>query len=154
MKRRELKYNIDLLNNQVFQLLKNRDVEYFPDFLGKVFSEYKSALKEFTGTVSLEINKEEKRIKKLMELLKTSVDKYYEGFPRFAFNELDSAINLIKSELPVSPRSMTYMESQTNLYRIRVVEGIYSLDRKDVFHIPFEKRNLVHYANSKMDTMG
>ena len=140
---KELQYNIGLLDKKVFQLPKRRDNDYFPEYLKEIFSNYEDVLPEFIGETSNRLVKEDKRIKNLIRSLRESVRYFYEGFPKRAYDELSTAIKSIEDTLPVSPRSMIYMSKQTNLYRIRSVKGNYPLKKEDIFHVPYEKRDLV-----------
>lgn len=83
-----------------------------------------------------------KRNKILREGILKTIDAYYEGEPTAAFSVLSKAmreanvLGYLKKDLEITPN--------TDLFRIRLCKGNYPLERKDLFHIPFESRSRVN----------
>jgi len=78
--------------------------------------------------------------------IKNAVRQYLHGFPHLAFNELQTGIESVQPYLDNlnTPTNAAKSRGLSELYRIRVAgpEGG-SFQRSDLFHIPFEKRQLV-----------
>jgi hypothetical protein len=74
-------------------------------------------------------------------ILKT-IDLYYQGEPSSAYNQLcktmdDSGIRRFLDKGKAFERG-------TNFFRIRMMPGNYPLEKKQLFHIPFQERGLVN----------
>ncbi len=69
------------------------------------------------------------------------IDAYYEGNINKAYNILSAFMK--KSNLGNYLDKNSTLDTKTNLYRIRAVEGNYPLSKTELFHIPFQLRGCV-----------
>jgi hypothetical protein len=123
--------NIDLLDKPIFKLPKDRDNDYFPEFMEQLFGEYRVTLKGFKGAVAERLKLEIKLIDSLVCLILKSITWYYKGYPASSYSHLKQALDWdeINEILPMGPKSMLYMHDQENLYRMRIEKNIDVLDR-------------------------
>jgi hypothetical protein len=91
---------------------------------------------EFPGEEKAEtINK----LKNIVEGIKRTIVEYYMGHPFKAYEMLDKTINQNQLYSHWVENNVGYKD----FYRIRVNDSKYPLERKDLFHIPFQKRGRV-----------
>ena len=70
-----------------------------------------------------------------------TVKKYYEGKPNEAYRKFE---NTLRNDLKNFDEVLRFQDlPKTDFYRMRLASPNYSLERKELFHIPFEKRGLV-----------
>ena len=93
----------------------------------------------FGEVISDSLFKEKNKI--LRDGIIKSIDAYYEGKPYFAYKILRDSLqeSNVKSYLDKSSQ----LETNQNLFRIRIQNGSFPLTSEELFHIPFEKRGIV-----------
>jgi hypothetical protein len=141
--RKLLMDTIDLLDSELVNLPKNRDIADFETFLKSWFFEFLSEIREIEGNdwVAAELRRQEPALRNLCAAILCAVDAYLLGFPHHAYNYLRDALISIQSSIDevASPNRTMSLEF---LYRIRI-GSLAEYKRPDLFHVPFEKRHLV-----------
>jgi len=133
--------NKEIFNSESLTLPRERKEEDFKIYLESIFGEYQRTLDKFNGDLKQHIEKKRNEIEGLSTSIIKAVDLYFKGNTIAAFNELESGINQIKDNLWIQKSSKK--DDREEFYRARIgVESIYG--RKEMFHIPFEKRHLVN----------
>jgi len=115
----------------------------FRENLRMKISEYQRLISELSDSNHLQFSLAEfqQRNKDLSRGILASIDAYYTGNPRQAYNELKNALSLCNIN--------QYLDKQhdlprdTHLFRIRICKENYPLSKEDLFHIPFNLRHLV-----------
>jgi hypothetical protein len=120
-------------------------------FLKDVFGKYMSALDDLTdaNSISDQVKRSQKTIREVADDLVKAVESYLRGFPhdgythvRSAVTKLGGSLNLLKLRVGDTASIRAF----ERLYRIRQVERagyLDSLERKALFHMPFELRHKV-----------
>ncbi len=135
----------ELLKDDFFNLPlkqpKNKPFDKFiEDFLNEFLEKIKNLNEGFQEFDTYFIkNTQEKIVKGLVRTVK----EYYNGNPYEAYKELDKTLRNDLKDLYVIIKQKTY-EKNENFYRIRIKKENYGLNRKDLFHIPFELRGKVN----------
>lgn len=123
---------------------------YFPDYLKSRLNDWLSYYEKNQRSIidapeNWDSGKSDivfNRLKKLIDGINTSVDKYYAGKVLEATKVFNSAIveNIFQYDKipPVLP-----MSGNHEFYRARLKEPFRHFKRPDLFHVPFEKRHLI-----------
>jgi hypothetical protein len=82
-----------------------------------------------------------KRNKILRDGLIQTVEAYYEGNPCKAYSIFEKCLK--HSNILGYIDKNSRITSENNFFRIRIKNGNYALSKKELFHIPFDKRGLV-----------
>jgi|TARA_B110000902_G_scaffold86485_1_gene102632 hypothetical protein len=134
----------ELLKDDFFNLPlkqpKNKSFDKFIEEFLNTFLEKVNLLDSGFQTFGTQFikNTQEKIVKGLIK----SIKEYYNGNPYKAYKELDKTLRNDLKDLYVIIKQKTYSENE-NFYRIRLKKENYDLNRKDLFHIPFELRGKV-----------
>lgn len=143
----------ELLSSNTARLPKryDRDIE---TYLGQLFDDYAEGVSRLSmkGAGARAVRNEIRTIRGLSQGLLSTLDRYLSGHTFDAFQTFSSAIGHVRHRLqnlvlPLAdllgvdrsePRSACY----GNLYRLRT-GPLTQLTKREIFHIPFEKRQLV-----------
>lgn len=119
-----------------FRELVKEKFEQFGDLIDNS-SDLSSAVNgiEFTETIFKRKNKV------LRDGIISTINTYYEGRPSEAYHKLAEFMK--KSGVSGYLTKDFYLDKKTDLYRLRVADGNYPLDSRDLFHIPFQLREKV-----------
>jgi hypothetical protein len=82
-----------------------------------------------------------KRLDVLIKGILQTIDYYYQGKPSDAYNRLRKCLSESKTAEYLEKKG--YIDMYTNLYRIRKKSSNYPMQKRDLFHIPFEQRGTV-----------
>jgi hypothetical protein len=74
--------------------------------------------------------------------IRETIDLYYQGEPSAAYNQLSKTMD--DSGIRRFLDKGKAFEPGTNFFRIRIMPGNYPLEKKQLFHIPFQDRGLVN----------
>jgi hypothetical protein len=135
---------IDLFNGDLLELPMSRSEEDYEKFLKDWFDEFLASIDALTGgdwvTRNLKANKA--AASSLCEGILAALNSYFNGHPSKAYEHFRQAMDTVGPWL--SPlASLGDVSSHLQfLYRVRV-GSLTDFTRKDLFHIPFEKRTLV-----------
>src|SRR5580698_10544165 len=125
----------ELFKDAIVRLPKSYDND-FKNFVEELIGSY------YQKVVLLDFPNEEKsealkNLTRLIDDLKNTLNEYYNGHPHSAYRILDETINDCKL--------FNYWKEHThsrNFFRLRT-DAKQSLERKDLFHIPFHERGKV-----------
>jgi hypothetical protein len=135
---------IDFFNGDLLELPRNRSEEDYEKFLKDWFDEFLSLIDLLTSGdwVSQELKSNKVAVSSLCQGILESLNFYFNGLPSKAYERFRLAMKTVESWF--SPlASIGDVSSQLQfLYRIRI-GNLTDFTRKDLFHIPFEKRTLV-----------
>ncbi|MDQ1772333.1 RES domain-containing protein [Labilibaculum sp. A4] len=136
--------NIELFNTTFFDLpKKNYDVPYL-DYISSNLEEYLKRINKFEGEIKDVIEKNRENLEILCSCILNSTKLYLEGKTFNAYNNLSKGLDKVKDSLffPNENRIMLMGNSRRNFYKIRE-SYIKIKNRRDIFHIPFERKHLV-----------
>jgi len=132
--------NSEILNNPIFNLPIEREKGDFIEFLKLKFDEYFDTLKHFNGELGEAIRSHNEMISCEMACIFSSLHSYYEGKPSYAYLQLTKCLENIRGHLWIQTQEIS--ENRNYLFRIRNGNNN-QFKRCDLFHIPFELRNIV-----------
>ena len=81
------------------------------------------------------------KVSKLSNGIKKTIEAYYEGNPSKAYRILSTTLK--ETDLIIYLNKKSLIHNGSNLYRIRIKDSNYPLNRKEIFHIPYNLRELV-----------
>jgi hypothetical protein len=139
----KLDKNLELLNNDVFFLPKERNNPDFPSFLEKILSEYLSKLDKFDGVVGKNIKESKGKIEALCESLLKSIQFYYNGNPSKAYEMFSQGMASVADILWKQKRDFSSGTQDLHFYRARSSDGSRQYDKKEMTHIPFQDRHKI-----------
>jgi hypothetical protein len=136
---------LTLLGDSLLGIQKGRPDGDFQSYMSHLFDGYKQLLDRVEGedplTTKVLARKDES--KELCDRILAAIGSYLQGYPAQAFEELNGTLARVGSVLP----ELTTDHADENLealYRIRVArDPEAAFRRRDLFHIPFEKRHEV-----------
>jgi hypothetical protein len=135
-----------LLVSEVCSLPKARDRKIpLPDQLRLMHEKYHGALARSSASNPI-CNRAASKlplIRRASKHIRESVAQYLNGSPFKAYQELKSALDILRPFLLAVSAPRNRFE---NLYRIREVDTLEQAERKDIFHVPFEFRHRVATA--------
>lgn len=135
---------LEAFEETIFLLPKDYHSDTFPVFLQKIYESFlKTIDKVDTGTIKDKIKNNRTQIESFCYKLIQSVNTYYLGFPAKAYSEFEDAMSLIDEFLFPPKAGQVAKDVHEPYYRARKDAGFKSLERKDMFHIPFENREYV-----------
>ncbi|WP_418512027.1 hypothetical protein [Corallibacter sp.] len=132
--------NLEILNKPIFNLPVKREKGDFIKYLENKFNEFHSTLSEFDGELGDYIKENSEIISSQLNCIFSALHSYYEGKTATAYNQLVNCLENVCCHLWIQTEQVT--EGRDKLYRVRTGDST-ELERKDLFHIPFELRNLV-----------
>jgi hypothetical protein len=134
-------FKSDVLN---LPLIRESEEKSLMDFLSITFKNYVSLLKSIDGNdiISKELLNSYDKVKKLCDSIIESLKLYYLGYPFKAYIVLKEQIEKEKTIFYNLFSTDDISRNIQFLYRIRTGD-LYNYKKEDLFHIPFEKRNLV-----------
>jgi hypothetical protein len=133
--------NFEVLSNPIFDLPVERGNEEFIVFLDNKFNEYYKTLNDFEGELGLFIRNNRDVIKNQICSIHTALVLYYDGRQAEAYNYLDKGYKEVLGYLWIQNKEFTD-DNSNRYFRIRTGENV-TYKKQDLFHIPFDKRNLV-----------
>lgn len=134
---------LEALKEPIFLLPKTNDKDTFPILLSEIYTSFLDTVDKINeGTIVEKIKKNRDVLQQFCDNLIKSASTYYEGFPAKAYFEFEGAMTLIDEFLfPKKTGGKTIREFEP-YYRARVGNNT-QFERKEMFHIPFEKREYV-----------
>lgn len=134
---------LDALKEPIFLLPKSNDKETFSILLSDIFRSFLATVDKVNeGTIVEKICQKRAVLQQFCESLIKSTNTYHEGFPAKAYVEFEEAMSSIDEFLfPENVGNRTIREFEP-YYRARAGKNI-QFERKEMFHIPFEKREYV-----------
>jgi hypothetical protein len=135
---------LEAFEETIFLLPKDYSNDTFPAFLQKIYHSFLNTIDRVDkGTITDKIKDNRTKIESFCDKLIQSVNTYYLGFPAKAYFEFEDAMSLIDEFLFPPKAGQVAKDIHEPYYRARKDDGFNSLERKDMFHIPFEKREYV-----------
>jgi len=136
---------LEALGEPVFLLPKANDKETFPILLTEIYNPFLAMVDKVTeGSIVEKIAKHRETLEAFSSNLIKSANTYYEGYPAKAYLEFETAMHLIDEFL--FPKTIEGSQINVNefepYYRARVGTNI-QFEKKEMSHIPFEKREYV-----------
>jgi hypothetical protein len=132
--------NLEILSKPIFNLPVERENIDFIKYLEKKFDEFHKTLSEFDGELGDYIKSNSEIISCQMNCIFSSLHSYYEGKTATAYAQLTNCLEKVCCHLWIQSKTIT--NGRDKYYRIRLGENK-QYQKSDLFHIPFEKRNLV-----------
>ncbi len=132
--------NYEIISEPIFNLPLERDTDDFIKFIENKFNDFYDNIKKFDGELGEYVKKNSEIISGQMNCIYSSINSYYEGKNSLAYSQLVNCLEKICCHLWIQSKEVT--EGRDKLYRVRLGE-YRQYSKKDLFHIPFEKRNLV-----------
>jgi len=135
----------ELLSSDIVRLPKDRPSNgTFRQYYNELLNEYYQKAKSIEFPPEIDSVELLGRLEVLIKKLKSVIRKYYDGSPSDAYRRLRDAI--VKSKITEYWDDHKIIDIE-NFYRLRVVDDAkhenYPLEKKELFHIPFELRGLV-----------
>ncbi|MCB0803088.1 MAG: hypothetical protein KDB74_08310 [Flavobacteriales bacterium] len=135
----------ELLNDPIINLPKKRGNNSFENFTTEIFNSYHDKLGKLEDYIVYGENKRKidcklikrKSLSLSKELIK-AVKEYLFGKPHLAFKIFKTIVD--NSELSLN---FQHLMGGENFYRVRYLESNYSLNKEQLFHIPFELKGKV-----------
>jgi hypothetical protein len=134
---------LDALRLPIFGLPKKYQ-NSFPEFLEETFQKFLSTIDQIDeGTITEKIKGCKDSLKRFCDGIIQSTRTYYSGFPAKSYFEFENVMEITEDSLFPSKSGGKYGTSPIEpFYRARV--GTNRLfERKDLFHVPFELREIV-----------
>jgi hypothetical protein len=135
---------VSLFGSDLLELPRTRSEEDYERFLRNWFDEFLASIDHLTGgdCVSRELKANKAVVGSLCEGILAALNSYFNGHPSKAYENFRKAMEAVRPWLfPLaSPEDVS--NHLQFLYRVRV-GSLTDFSRKDLFHIPFEKRILV-----------
>ena len=134
--------NRSIFESNIFNLPKLRYGTEFPTFLKEHFKQFENQIKKFKGGLKKELSSKLPLIFKQQKLILEAVNLYYRGFPSLAYEKMKGILDELNANniLPIS--KIPNEQSCIGLYRMRISDNK-TLQKKDLFHIPFQFREKV-----------
>ena len=133
--------NLKLLNDEILALPCVSDEKHFPAFVNKRLSKYLEHIKSFEGEIGKYLHENYDKIAELSKSIEQAINLYYEGFPSRAYFEFGKGMDTISDNLAKQKRNVSVSPRDVNFYRGRI--GRKKLTPEEMFHIPFERRDLI-----------
>lgn len=135
---------IDLFNGDLFELPRSRSEEDYEKFMGDWFEEFLGSIDPLTSGdwVSQELKSNKAAVSSLCQGILAALSAYFNGHPSKAYEHLRQAMEAVGPWLSPLASVEDISSHLQFLYRVRV-GGLTDFTRKDLFHVPFEKRTLV-----------
>jgi hypothetical protein len=135
---------IDFFNGDLLELPRNRTEEDYEKFLKDWFDEFLSLIDHLTSGdwVSEELKANKVVVSSLCEGILAALKSYFNGLPSGAYEHFRDAMEAVQPWLSPLASIEDVSSHLQFLYRVRV-GSLTDFTRKDLFHIPFEKRTLV-----------
>jgi RES domain len=137
---------ITFLADPLLRLPLVRPSDDFEFYVTDLFERFKQQLDQVTGAdgISDRIVRRRGESHRLCDRIIAAIHVYLDGYPGKAFNEINTALAAVASELNSVMATADRRESLECLYRIRTSnEPGERFTRQDLFHIPFDKRHKV-----------
>lgn len=134
---------LDLMINKELQLPKRWQGSDFKDSLNDHFNKYVSLLEPNIKPSELEI------IKEICNWIIDTIDLYHAGYPTEAYTSFKKVMrNLMKNPLKIYSKNAYQGEfaagrDPLKLYRLRNINTHGTLERKDIFHVPYSMRSKI-----------
>lgn len=134
---------IDALREPALQLPKYSDETLFTIFLEKSCANFLETIDSIDkGTIAKKIREHRDTLQKFCDGIVQSATTYYHGFPAKAYFEFEQSMKLLEPFLfPEKSGMVTTLEFEP-YYRARTGANR-QFERKEMFHMPFEKREYV-----------
>lgn len=135
--------NLEILDEEIFKLPKERNIEYFPEYLHILFDQYKSVIQRFEGELAEKVKAKYHLVEGLCNSILNTVEIYLNGEPAKAYYELEQKLNEIQEHLNISRDGVQIGFGPKYLYRMRSSnQQLNRLSkREEVFHVPFHIRD-------------
>ncbi len=135
---------VELFCSKLFGLPMDRLEEDFEKFLRELFEKFIIQVDLLTGNdwVTAQLKANRSTIEELCESIISALGYYYDGAPHKAYSQFSLEINKFLPWLEEWRNPMNTNEELQYLYRVRL-GNLSDYSRRDLFHIPFEKRHLV-----------
>lgn len=134
---------LEAIEHPVLQLPKPPRNEDYPAYLTELFNSYIETVERIkTGSIVPKISDNLGRLKNLCDSLVRSSSTYYQGYPAESYQEFETAINDIVEFLFPKNKLIGNPYGEDPYYRARPGSAV-TFERKEMFHVPFEKREFV-----------
>ena len=131
--------NSEIFDDPVFQFPIKRDDKDLLEFVNENLENYQQLIQKFDSSINKEIDKSRELISNVCKKIIESIEYYYKGNLSKSYSSLSDCLSSIKDHLWIQKVDIP---DTTPLYRVRL--GTNKLfEKKDLFHIPFEKREKV-----------
>lgn len=142
--------NIDEFYCKVNELLpfKSDKELHFRKRLGKALSTYIFLLKDFVKELPLERDPVLKEIEFIIEKINKMAENCMAGRISTGYAQLANLLRTIENGNRIIPKidirkTILQFEPNANFYRIRLLDSIIDVQRKEMFHIPLDKRGII-----------
>ena len=130
-------------DDPIFLLPKAYEKETFPDFLKEIYSRYLEVLDQIDeGSIVEKLKLNRNKLASFCQTILESINTYYLGFPAKAYDEFVKAMSFIDEFLFPQKGGQVARIQEEPFYRARPGKELL-YERKDMFHMPFEKRENV-----------
>ncbi|MGD0479521.1 MAG: hypothetical protein ABSA42_05085 [Terracidiphilus sp.] len=148
---------IDLFNGDLLELPRSRSEEDYQKFLKDWFDEFLGPIDPLTSGdwVSQELKSNKDVVGALCEGVLAALSSYFNGHPSEAYERFRRAMKAVQPWLSPLASVEDVSSDLQFLYRVRL-GSLTDFTRKDLFHIPFEKRTLVRtqrYSISRLPSL-
>jgi hypothetical protein len=136
----------DLMNSAAADLPRGRDAKLsLTEQLKVMFRKYRALLDELdtSNQIGKSVKASRKDVDSACRQITKAIGAYLDGFPHKAYRSLKTALARLEPHLE---GLRAPLQSIGPLYRVRQVKTLEELERKDIFHVPFEKRHMVASA--------
>ena len=132
----------DLFEDGILNLPLERNTKQFRPFVNELFTDFISKIDSLQLSTFFP-EKDKDKIKTLVDGLKECINLYFDGRPMDAYQSLIKSFD--ESTVAFSFLSKNNNLGKRNLYRLRVHDenAGYRFNKNELFHIPFDKRNLI-----------
>lgn len=135
----------DFINDDFFSLPKTQGPnEDFKRFISRTFNIFLNKLDSVQNfeDISYRISRIKERQKHLVKQLNSAIEKYYDGKPAEALEELEKGVGSKIKTFEDVLNTRTFFP-ETDFYRIRIHKHNYPLNPENFFHIPFNLRGKI-----------
>lgn len=132
----------DLFEDGILNLPLERNDKQFRPFINELFTNFVSKVDSLTLSTFYP-DEDKDRIKALVEGIKDCINLYLDGSPMEAYQRLIKSFD--ESNITITFLSKDNDLDKRSLYRLRVYDKNtgYRLSKNELFHIPFNLRNLI-----------
>lgn len=132
----------DLFEDGILNLPLERNAIQFRPYIKDLFAQFTTKVDSLQLSSFYPVGDKDK-IKTLVDGIKDCIDLYYDGRPMESYQRLVKSFDESAITIPLLSKNIDL--GKRNFYRLRIQDknGGYRLNKKELFHIPFDKRNLI-----------